>query len=145
MVHLTAIISAQLTVLTGPEALVSSSGTVVEGSMIQIYCTVEDDTAVTFTWTLNGNSLLNDPPHIRIREDNHPERSASLLTDDSTSLLTVDNFRESDNGVYQCTAISGATSGNGMVITLTGAHELLESTIQLTCYLFPFYSCALYC
>ena len=130
MVHLTAIISAQLTVLTGPEALVSSSGRVVEGSVIQIYCTVEDDTAVTFTWTLNGRSLLNDPPHIRIREDNHPERSASLLTGDSTSLLTVDNFRESDNGVYQCTAISGATSGNGTAITLTGMHELLESTIQ---------------
>ena len=130
MVHLTAIISAQLTVLTGPEALVSSSGRVVEGSVIQIYCTVKDDTAVTFTWTLNGSSLLNDPPHIPIREDNHPERSASLLTDDSTSLLTVDNFRESDNGVYQCTAISGATSGNGTAITLTGMHELLESTIQ---------------
>ncbi len=130
MVHLTAIISAQLTVLTGPEALVSSSGSVVEGSVIQIYCTVEDDTAVTCTWTLNGSSLLNDPPHIRIKEDNLPERSVSLLTDDSTSLLTVDNFRESDNGVYQCTAISGATSGNGTAVTLTGVHELLESTIQ---------------
>ena len=138
MVHLTAIISAQLTVLTGPEALVSSSGRVVERSVIQIYCTVEDDTAVTFTWTLNRSSLLNDPPHIRIREDNHPERSASLLTDDSTSLLTVDNFRESDNGVYQCTAISGATSGNGTAITLTGVHELLESTIYIYNLLFVF-------
>ncbi len=111
-------------VLTGPEALVSSSGTVVEGSVIQIYCTVEDDTTATFTWTLNGSSLLNDPPHIRIREDNLPERSASLLTDDSTSMLTVDNFRESDNGVYQCTATSGATSGNGTAVTLTGILSL---------------------
>ena len=120
--HLAAIISAQLTVLTGPEALVSSSGSVVEGSVIQIYCAVEDDTTVTFTWTLNGSSLLNDPPHIRIREDNLPEHSASLLTDDSTSLLTVDNFRASDNGVYQCTAISGATSGNGTAVKLTGTN-----------------------
>ena len=90
--------------------------------MIQIYCTVEDNTTVTFTWTLNGSSLLNDPPHIRIREDNLPERSASLLTDDSTSVLTVDNFRASDNGVYQCTATSGATSGNGATVTLTGTY-----------------------
>ncbi len=119
--HLAGIISAQLTVLSGPEALVSSSGRVVEGSVIQIYCAVKDDTTVTFTWTLNGSSLLNDPPHIRIREDNLPERSAPLLTDDdSTSVLTVDNFRASDNGVYQCTATSGATSGNGTAVTLTG-------------------------
>ncbi len=88
--------------------------------MIQIYCTVEDDITVTFKWTLNGSSLLNDPPHICIREDNLPERSASLLIDDSTSVLTVDNFRASDDGVYQCTATSGATSGNGAAVTLTG-------------------------
>ena len=97
--------------------------------MIQIYCTVEDDTTVTFTWTLNGSSLLNDPPHIRIREDNLPERSASLLTDDSTSVLTVDNFRASDDGVYQCTATSGATSGNGATVTLTGTN-VCKQTFQ---------------
>ena len=97
--------------------------------MIQIYCTVEDDTTVTFTWTLNGSSLLNDPPHIRIREDNLPERSASLLTDDSTSVLIVDNLRDSDNGVYQCTATSGATSGNGTVVTLTGTN-VCKQTFQ---------------
>ncbi len=98
--------------------------------MIQIYCTVVNDTTVTFTWTLNGGSLLNDPPHIRIREDNLPERSASLLTDDSTSVLTIDNLRASDDGVYQCTATSGAISGNGAAVTLTGVHERLESTMQ---------------
>ncbi len=133
---------SQLTVLTGPEALVSSSGSVVEESVIQIYCTVEDDTTVTFTWTLNGSSLLNDPPHIRIREDNRPERSASLLTDDSTSVLTVDSFGVSDDGVYQCTATSGATSGNGTAITLTGMclnkySQPVQSTIL--------YSNVLYC
>ena len=91
---------------------------------------IQNDTTATFTWTLNGSSLLNDPPHIRIREYNLPERSASLLTDDSTSLLTVDNFRASDNGVYQCTATSGATSGNGATVRLTGVHERFESTMQ---------------
>ncbi len=105
------------TVITGPDALVSSNGSVVEGSVIQIYCTVENDTTITFTWTHNGGPLFNDPPHIRIREDNRPQRSASLLTDDSTTVLTVDNFSASDNGVYQCTT-SGAT--NGTAVKLTG-------------------------
>ncbi len=85
--------------------------------MIQIYCTVEDDTTVTFTWTHNGDALLNDPPHIRIRQDNIPQRSASLLTNDSIAVLTVDNFRTSDIGVYQCTTASGA---NGTTVSLTG-------------------------
>ena len=135
MVHVTAIISAQFTVLTGPEALVSSRGRVVEGSVIQIHCTVEDDTTITFTWTLNGSSLLNDPPHIRIREDNLPERSASLLTDDSTSVLTVDNLRDSDNGVYQCTATSGATSVNGATVTLTGTNVCKQHPVPSITYI----------
>ena len=89
--------------------------------MIQIYCTVEMDTTATFMWTLDGTALLTNPPHIRIREDNLPVRSASLLTTDSTSMLTIDNFRETDNGVYQCTAINGtAISGSGTTVSLTG-------------------------
>ncbi len=68
VLHVISAANSQLTVLTRPEALISSSGStshVVEGSVIQIYCTVEDDTTVTFTWTHNGEPLLNDPPHIR--------------------------------------------------------------------------------
>ena len=118
-------IHSQLTVLTLPEALVNVNSSVVEGSVIQIYCTVEMDTTVTFTWTLNGTALLNDPPHIRIRQDNLPVRSASLLTDDSTSVLTVDYFRDTDNGVYQCTATNGdASCGSGTAVYLTGIYPL---------------------
>ena len=108
-----------MVVLTRPATLISSNGStsVVEGSVIQIYCTVEDDTTVTFTWTHNGDPLFNDPPHIRIRQNNFPNRSITLLTDDSTTVLTVDNFRTFDNGVYQCTTASGA---NGTAVSLTG-------------------------
>ena len=102
----------------------------VEGSVIQIYCAVEMDTTVTFTWTLNGTALLNDPPHIRIRQDNLPVRSASLLTDDSASVLTVDYFRDTDNGVYQCTVTNGtASTGSGTAVSLTGQCSLFR---QLT-------------
>ena len=121
-----AAIHSQLTVLTQPEALVNVNSSVVEGSVIQIYCIVENDTTVTFTWTLNGTALLNDPPHIRLRQDNLPIRSASLLTDDSTSVLTVDNFRDTDNGVYQCTATNGtASSGSGNAVALTGLNPFI--------------------
>ncbi len=96
--------------------------------MIQIYCTVKNSTTVTFTWTHNGGPLLNDPPHIRIREDNRPQRSASLLTNDSMTVLTVDNFIASDNGVYQCTA-SGATIGTA--ITLTGIAKSTQRRVQI--------------
>ena len=100
--------------------------------MIQIYCTVEMDTTVTFTWTLNGTALFNDPPHIRIREDNLPMRSASLLTEDSTSVLTVDNFRDTDNGVYQCTATNGtANSDSGTAVLLTGVYKSVTANRSL--------------
>ena len=102
------------TVITRPEALITSSGNVVEGSVILVYCTVENNNDTSFTWTLNGTTLLNDPPHIRIR--------TNVDATDTTSVLTVDNFRDTDNGVYQCTATdtTSMVAGNGTTITLTG-------------------------
>ena len=102
------------TVITRPEALTTSSGNVVEGSVILVYCTVEYNNDISFTWTLNGTTLLNDPPHIRIR--------TNVDGTDTTSVLTVDNFRDTDNGVYQCTAIDtkSVAAGNGTAISLTG-------------------------
>ena len=83
------------------------------------------DTTVTFTWTLNETALLNDPPHIRIRQDNLPVRSASLFTDDSSSVLTVNNFTDTDNGVYECTATNGTgSSGSGSAVTLRSINFL---------------------
>ena len=102
------------TVITRPEALTTSSGNVVEGSVIQVYCTVENNNDISFTWTLNGTTLLNDPPHIRIRTNTDGT--------DTTSVLTVDNFRDTDNGVYQCTATdtTSMVAGNGTAVSLTG-------------------------
>ena len=106
---LAAVQSQPPTVITRPEALVTSSGNVVEGSVIQVYCTVENNIDISFTWT-----LLNDPPHIRIR--------TNVDGTDTTSVLTVDNFRDTDNGVYQCTATDtkSTDAGNGTAVSLTG-------------------------
>ncbi len=113
---------SQSIVLTRPAALISSnvSTSVVEGSVIQIYCTVEDDTTVTFTWTHNEDPLLNDPPHIRIRQDDPFQCRVSIFTNDSTTVLTIDSFRDSDNGVYQCIANETTI---GTAVTLTGIHS----------------------
>ena len=82
--------------------------------MIQVYCTVENNNDISFTWTLNGMTLLNDPAHIRIR--------TNVDGTATTYVLTVDNFRDTDNGVYQCTATDTKSmdAGNRTAITLTG-------------------------
>ena len=85
--------------------------------MIQVYCTVENNKDISFTWTLNGTALLNDPPHIRIR--------SNVDGTDTTSVLTVDNFRDTDNGDYQCTATDTMvkTASNGTAVSLTGRYN----------------------
>ena len=124
---LIAVQSQSPTVITRPEALVTSSGSVVDGSVIQVYCTVENNNEISFTWTLNGMALLNDPPHIRIR--------SNVDGTDTTSVLTVDNFRDTDNGDYQCTAtdtVSMAAS-NGTAILLTGTSSCARYARFATC------------
>ncbi len=99
----------------------------VEGAVIQIYCTVEDNTTITFTWTLNGSSLLNDPPHIRATGIPAPEidfdfgnitarvdvRESSLPVEETrnqdgetvnqiTRTTMINRTMDSDSGVYMC-------------------------------------------
>jgi hypothetical protein len=68
-----------------------------------------------------------DVPHLR-------ERTCNDSTT-ATSVLTVDNFQSSDDGVYQCTAVSGNTTGEGGSIELRGISsnisELVISLVQL--------------
>ena len=97
-----------------PSILFESNGglhNVVEGSVIQLYCSVESTTA-SFSWTKDGNPVVIDVPHLRERTTND-----SVIT---TSVLTVDNFQSSDTGTYQCSASDGMRTGNGANITLNG-------------------------
>ena len=99
-----------------PAALFESNGGVhkiVQGSVIQLYCSVESSIA-TISWTKDRDPVVIDVPHLHQR----------ICNDDNstTSVLTIDNFQSGDNGTYQCLARDGRNSGNGTVVTLTGDH-----------------------
>ena len=90
---------------------------VVPGTVIQLYCEA-NSAAATFSWTKNGNPVVIDVPHLRNRTTNS--------SNTATSVLTIDNFRSSDDGVYQCTAIlNNGTMASGSNITLTGMYDKL--------------------
>ena len=84
----------------------------VQGSVIQLYCTA-NSTSVTFSWTKDGNPVVINVPHLRQRTTNE---SNSL----ATSVLTIDNFESSDDGVYRCTVTNSETMASGSNVTLTG-------------------------
>ena len=90
------------------------SQSIVEGSVIWLYCEVDSvSPSLRVTWKKDNVPLTQDVPHIRTR--------SSINTNSSTFLLVVDNFKSSDDGIYQCTAEDGAMTGNGFTLILTGA------------------------
>ena len=92
------VVLSQLTITTLPEALFLAGGgvrNVVEGSVIQLFCSIQSTTA-TFSWTKNGSAVVVDVPHLRER--------TTIDSTTTTSMLTVDNFQSTDNGEYQCMA-----------------------------------------
>ena len=111
-----AAVNAQLTVTTLPDVLFQSNDgvlNIVEESVIWLYCTTNSSTAV-ITWTKNGEALLNDPPHIRIRSSNNTSEMSA------TSSLVIDNFQASDDGSYVCQASDGSVSMSSSTLSLTG-------------------------
>ena len=85
----------------------------VEGSVVWLYCEVNStESTLTVTWNKDNILLVQDVPHIRIRN--------STSDTSTTFLLVVDNFQASDNGTYQCTAQDKGATANGTALTLTG-------------------------
>ena len=107
---------SQLSVTSLPAALFEVNNgmhNVVEGTVIQLYCTANSTTA-TFSWTKDGSPVVIDVPHLR-------ERTCSdVSTSTATSMLTIDGFYSSDNGTYLCTAVDGASTESGSTVVLTG-------------------------
>ena len=103
-----------LTITSLPESLFGASGgvhSVVEGSVIHLYCSVEPDN-VTILWTKDNVQVIIDVPHLRVRIRSNGTHN--------TSVLTLDNFRSGDNGMYQCHAMSGGVTESGSTVSLTG-------------------------
>ena len=111
-------VNAQLTVTTLPDVLFQNNNgvqSIVEESVIWLYCTANSATATpTITWTKDGMTLVNDPPHIRIRSSNVTEMSI-------TSSLVIDNFGlADDDGSYVCQASDGTGTVSSSTLSLTG-------------------------
>ena len=106
----------QASITVRPDALwTTNEGThsIVQGSVIQLFCLATDSDSPQVIWTKDGLKLKNDPPHIRIR--------TSLSK--TKSVLTVDNFGVTDSGSYVCmaTTAAGITSNSSQLI-LTGVY-----------------------
>ena len=74
------------TISSLPVSLFGASGgvhSVVEGSVIQLYCSVEPVNA-TVSWTKDDGSVISDVPHLRVRMSSNGTHN--------TSALTLDNF-----------------------------------------------------
>ena len=93
------------------------------GTVIRVRCTASSSSALTVTWFKNGSSLINDPPHVRIRTN---------INDTAVvSTLTVDNFDSVDNGIYFCQANDGSNSENSTTLNLTS--KLFTQYSTATC------------
>ena len=140
------IICTDLQVTSLPFVLFQSNGgihNVVEGSVIQLYCSVESTTA-SFSWTKEGSPVVIDVPHLRERISNDSSTT--------TSVLTMDNFQSSDTGTYQCSARDGMKTGNGAYVTLNGielSFKILSSSNYIlnskAVYLLQVCNCILLC
>ena len=97
-----------------PDTLFSGSSTsVVEGSVLWLYCEVNStSTSLSVSWSKDGGSLVQDVPHIRLRTSTSPSST--------TLLLVVDNVVSSDAGVYQCAAQDGLDTASGSSLNVAG-------------------------
>ena len=105
-------VQGHLLVQSRPEILFGNTS-VVEGSVIWLYCEVNSiATTLTAFWNKDTRVLIEDVPHIRMRN--------STSDSSTTFFLVIDNFQMSDSGRYQCVIQNGQDEGNGRVFNLNG-------------------------
>ena len=99
-----------------PDTLFNGSSTsVVEGSVLWLYCEVNSTSSfLPVSWSKDRGSLVQDIPHIRLRTCTSSSSSTTSLQ------LVLDNVVSSDAGIYQCTAQNIQDTASGHVLTVTG-------------------------
>ena len=103
----------EISVTSLPDLLFREHKSIVEGSVLWLYCEVNSiSSTLSVTWNKNGGQLVQDVPHIRLRTTN--TSSSTIL------LLVIDNVVSSDAGVYQCTARDGQDYVSENNFTMTG-------------------------
>ena len=84
-----------------------------EGSVIWFYCEVNSaSSTLSVTWNKDGGQLVQDVPHIILKN--------STTSSWTTLLLVLDNRVSSDAGLYQCTAQDGQDTATGTILNITG-------------------------
>ena len=109
-------VKALFSVTSLPDLLFNGSNpsrSIVEGSVIWLFCEVNSNSStLSLMWNKDGESLVQDVPHIILR---------TYTTSSSTTLLLVlDNVVSSDAGLYQCAAQDGQITATGKALNITG-------------------------
>ena len=82
--------------------------------MVWLYClTIPESPTVTVTWNKDGEPLVQDMPHIRLRSTGS---DADMY---STFLLVIEPVDITDGGVYQCSAQEGENMTMGPALAIT--------------------------
>lgn len=113
-----------LTLLALPSQLFASSSnihSVLQGSVVRVYCIATSALPPAVMWLKDGVELRNDPPHIRIR--------TSTDGNTTSSVLTVDNFGDFDGGNYRCRAEYETYLLNSTILSLSGEYFFFTSII----------------
>ncbi len=106
-------VHTHVSVTSLPDLLFGEHKSIVEGSVLWLYCEVNSiSSTLSVTWNKDGGQLVQDVPHFRLR--------TTKTASSTTLLLVIDNVVSSDAGVYQCTARDGQDYARGETLTMTG-------------------------
>ena len=111
----------QLTVNSYPEFFFSGeSRTVLEDSVVWLYCQINSNApSLGVVWSKDNIPLIQDVPHIRLRN--------SKDANSSTLILILDDVGVPDSGVYQCRAQNNGATAVGESLVLRGIDRKMPS------------------
>ncbi len=124
-------VHTHISVTSFPDLLFSEHKSIVEGSVLWLYCEVSSiSDTLSVTWNKDEGQLVQDVPHIRLRTSN--------TSSSTTLLLVIDNVVSSDAGVYQCAARDGQNYVRGESLNMTGIVSLSNSKMLILLHIYCF-------